>query len=303
MSLKELIINSYGADAYYETNKLKIEKIEKAKLKKQIIFLQRCIAHKIIPKSMRVRSPIQTRRGINVTDKYRFDLLLCAKNDAKSKFFQSLKQIPIILTSLTTKLSVEHMTKVKNVTDESERTAFYRWKNRLKLKFEKLFSENKTKQRVSTCTVKPVTLNLCNQPIPEHHRDLLNLGPKFVPIKPRIPYMDIISKTESTALKIKYETKDDTIPMKLRQDILRDLKMSKPPRCNLSSSQKTALKEIRDDNTTLTYPFDKGAGLVRIDRIDAISKIEEQIGNTKIIEEDPTPSLARKFRNTLRPLY
>ena len=148
-----------------------------------------------------------------------------------------------------------------------------------------------------------MTLNLCNDSIPDHHRKLLELGPKFVPIQPRIPYLDIISKTESTALKIKYETKEDTVPMKLRQDVLRDLKMTKPPRNNLTSEQRKALTELKSDSDNVIYPFDKGAGLVRIEKDDAIAKIEEQLGNTEIITQDPTPSLARKFQNTLRPLH
>ena len=91
--------------------------------------------------------------------------------------------------------------------------------------------------------------------------------------------------------------------MKLRQDVLRDLKMAKPPKNNLNSRQRKALKELKSDHQNVIYPFDKGAGLVRIDRDDAIAKIEEQLGNTEIITQDPTPALARKFQNTLRPLH
>ena len=88
MSMKLLITNSYGADTYQETIKLKTEKKKKAKVKNQIIFLTRCIANKIIPKSMQVHCSINTHRGHNITAKYRFDLLICAKNDAKSRFFE-----------------------------------------------------------------------------------------------------------------------------------------------------------------------------------------------------------------------
>ena len=50
-------------------------------------------------------------------------------------------------------------------------------------------------------------------------------------------YMDIISKTESTALKLKYDTKNDTASMKLRQETLRDLKTAKSPKTNLNENQ------------------------------------------------------------------
>ena len=114
--------------------------------------------------------------------------------------------------------------------------------------------------------------------------------------------MDIISKAESTALKLTYEKKESTDAMKLRQDVLRDLKMSKPPKNNLTKNQRQALKELKNDDDLSIYPYDKGAGLVRIPNPDAIRKIKEQIGNTEIIDKDPTPALTRKFQTTLRQL-
>ena len=59
--------------------------------------------------------------------------------------------------------------------------------------------------------------------------------------------MDIISKTKSTALKIKYDKKEETTSMKLRQDVLRDTKMAKPPKHNLTINQRKALKELKAD--------------------------------------------------------
>ena len=49
--------------------------------------------------------------------------------------------------------------------------------------------------------IKPVTMNLCNDPMPPRHKDLLDLGPKFVPTSNIIPYKDIVTVTEATALK------------------------------------------------------------------------------------------------------
>ena len=65
--------------------------------------------------------------------------------------------------------------------------------------------------------------------------------------------------------------------------------------------QRIALKELKADDKTKIHPFDKGTGLVKIPKDEAIRKIEEQIGNTEI-KVDPTTSLARKFQSTLRKL-
>ena len=47
------------------------------------------------------------------------------------------------------------------------------------------------------------------------------------------------------------------------------------------------------------YPFDKGIGLALLNDTDHISKIEEQLGKSKIIDYDPTNLLTGKFQRLL----
>jgi hypothetical protein len=77
------------------------------------------------------------------------------------------------------------------------------------------------------------------------------------------------------------------------------MKMAKPPRNNLTSNQRAAIKEIKNDTTVSIYPFDKGTGFVRIDKSDALQKIEEQLGTAKILEIDPTKTIATSIRSEL----
>ncbi|XP_065640437.1 uncharacterized protein LOC136073030 [Hydra vulgaris] len=125
--------------------------------------------------------------------------------------------------------------------------------------------------------MKEVTLNLCTDNIPTHHKKLLDLGPNFVPIPNKVPYMDIISITETAALKLKYSNKN-TDANKLRQDVLRVLKMHKPVSTNVDKDQFKALKELKSSNTI------------------------KQLEKSKIINYDPTQKLLRKVQNTLRNL-
>ena len=75
--------------------------------------------------------------------------------------------------------------------------------------------------------------------------------------------------------------------------------MAKPVKDNLNQRQRSALKELRSDQEISIYPFDKGTGLVRIEREKAISKIREQIGETQIINIDPTKKFATDIRKVL----
>ena len=300
-NLKEHIIASYGAGVYNETLKLKETKKAMAKNKNQFIFLQRCVKHRIIPKSLRIKCPVRNKRSNRIVDRFRFELLLSTKNDAKHRFFRFTKMVKDIENKLIEILSNEDMTLIRNVTEKSRELMFVRSKERLVKKFNTLKDLNVIKHgninKVNTL-VKEAVLNLVDDVIPENHKDVLNLGPKFVPHIKNIPYMDIVSITESSALKLEYSNKVCEAQI-LRKDVLKILKMAKPIKDNLTRNQRTAIREIKEDNEINIYPYDKGAGMVRIKKEDGIQKIREQIGDTEVIDNDPTDNFARDIRKEL----
>ena len=110
--------------------------------------------------------------------------------------------------------------------------------------------------------------------------------------------MDIISTTECNALKLEYNKEKNTA-QQLRIDVLRVLKMAQPVEDNLTREERVALNTMKKDEKISIYPYDKGVGMVRIDKEEAIKKIREQIGDTEIINEDPTPKFAKEVRSKL----
>ena len=64
---------------------------------------------------------------------------------------------------------------------------------------------------------------------------------------------------------------------------------------NLSKAQRAVLKQLKNDKQMKVYPFDKGTGIALLNDIDSISKIEEQLGKSKIIDCDHTNLLTGKF--------
>ena len=243
-NLKQHIIASYGAGVYKETTKLKEAKKTMAKTKNQYIFLQRCVKHKIIPKSLRINCPVRNKRTMRIIDRFRFEILLSTKNDAKHRFFHYRKMVKDIDDKLSIILSGEDITLIREVTEKSRELMFVQSKERLVKKFNNL--KGQVKQNVSvkipTTYVKEAVLNLASDEIPNNQRELLNLGPKFVPHTKEVPYMDIISTTESSALKLEYSNKVCDAQI-LRKDVLRVLKMSKPVEDNLTNEQRVALKK------------------------------------------------------------
>ena len=303
-TLKSHILASYGASVQKKTITLKEAKKDVAKSKNQFIFLQRCIKHKIIPKSLRTKCPLKTERSREIAKKYQFELLISVKNEAKRRYFKNVKEAEKVEEELRCVLNNEDMEIVKRVTEKSREEMFLRSKEKLVNKFESLRGNQPTTdqnaERPNTLVKDPV-LNLAPSEIPETQKNLLSLGPKFVPTSTKIPYMDLVTTTEASALKLEYEKKDKEAQT-LRQDVLRVLKMAKPVKDNLTREQRKAIKEIKDDPNISIYPFDKGTGLVRINNEEAINKIREQLGETEKVQRDPTDSYVKEIQTSLSAL-
>ena len=69
-TLKSHIIASYGASVQKKTITLKEAKKNTANSKNQFIFLQRCVKHKVIPKSLRMRCPLRNERSKEIMKRY-----------------------------------------------------------------------------------------------------------------------------------------------------------------------------------------------------------------------------------------
>ena len=95
-------------------------------------------------------------------------------------------------------------------------------------KFNELKKKRPPENNQEPRYVRNPVLDLVNDDdLPEHHQDLLSLGPKFVPSPKQIPQMDIITVTECSSLKLEYSNKMQEAQT-LRKDVLRVLKRAKP---------------------------------------------------------------------------
>ena len=114
-----------------------------------------------------------------------------------------------ICESLKRRINDEHFALIDRTTEESKEKEFTKKKNHLINKFEKLknSTEKKGKQK-TTSYIKQAVINLTDIELTEEQMSLLNLGPNFVPATKRIPFMDIISATETCALDLENSSKE-----------------------------------------------------------------------------------------------
>ena len=131
-------------------------------------------------------------------------LVVLAKNNAKQRMSFSLKKVEEIKLYLKNILSEEHYILIQNVTDDTREKEFLKKKEQLIEKCNSLLDKYSQHSNYKTNLIKPAILNLTKEVIPKHCESLFSLGPKFVPTNKNLPFMDIITPTESCALDMEH---------------------------------------------------------------------------------------------------
>ena len=109
-------------------------------------------------------------------------------------------------------------------------------------------------------------------------------------------YLDLIASIEDVALKIP-KAKAEELRWKVRQA----LEKSKPPKSNISKTERQAHKSLQDDNSIIILPADKGNATVVMDRVEYSNKLADLIGNdgSSKVKKDPTLKTERKLSEIL----
>ena len=121
-----------------------------------------------------------------------------------------------------------------------------------------------------------------------------------MPANKNLPFMDIITSTESCALNIEQTHKENEAEA-LRQNVSNILrqKLNLKIRSNLAKDERRALKELQKDGKLTVHEFDKGCGFAIVANDTAKEKIEEQLGKITKAKIDPTSRLTNKIQKKL----
>ena len=298
MSLKSIITAGYGYSIYKQTTELQHLLKKQSISKNQTVFLQRCLTHKILPKSFRRKSQVNTSSAKKKQNLANFVMLKEAKKAAWKNFHYFSQKISTVKTSLQTILSPEHKEIVFEACEKSRENNFIKTKKHLKNKFDSLCF-NKLKPISSSTLQNPYT-NLCPTPLTEGEIELLSKGPGFCITPKELPVLDILTITEEVALSL--EEKNNQTAEELRQDVVSILKHSKAPKTNISKRAQRTLHNLQKDPKYSVYEYDKGKGLVKIPTTEAKQKEKELTNHLESLKKDPTNTLVTKTQIILRPL-
>ena len=174
-------------------------------MKNQLIFLERCMANNIIPKSFRRKSPILSKKGKNLIEQYQEKILLLATNETNERMYKSTTKIKHLSNCLKHKVLDQDYETIISITDKTKEMHYIK-ETHLHSKFNSLRSATINNINSTTPvkkTMKEGVINLTEKELDENKIQLLNLGPKFVPTyNKQPPYMDIIQTTEICVLEL-----------------------------------------------------------------------------------------------------
>ena len=210
-----------------------------------------------------------TRKELATIDKQLIAVHLLASNSMKKEDWDKVDNI-------------SHLSMQGRITFNTERQ---------KKKFEKL-SPPKTEFDSSQTVV-----NLTKYQLTKNQISVLAKGGNFAVTPNSVPLEDIISSIEAAITSL-----PDSVAEEIRTESSRILKKAKSPKCNISYSEKKAIKELNAMNNILILPADKGSATVVMEMEDYKQKIRDILepNNFKKLQRDPTSRIIRQINNLVK---
>ena len=172
-------------------------------------------------------------------------------------------------------------------------------KNRHLKKFNNLLKKHQHQQPPTENTIEKSKwiVNLSSKTLTPAEENLLQNGLNYSITPQTIPTADIIAKVQTAIRTLPDEEEVENI--KAKTSLI--LQKAKLPKKNLPTEQKKALHSLREDNSNIILPADKGRSTVILNKQDYINKCQDHLNNgpyTKI-KKDPTESVKKEARQKL----
>ena len=215
-----------------------------------------------------------------------------AKGDAK-KDTESTAQ------SITSALSTNDANRILEQIKTNTQRVFNTTKDRHKQKFEKLIRKiQATMSPVDTPYVDKANwvVNLSSRSLSDAEKALLKKGLNVAVTPANIPATEIIAKVEAAVRQLDAEQADT-----VRRAVNGILQQAEPPEHNITKEMRDALKSLKEDESIIVLPADKGRASVVMDTDTYRTKMSTLIenGQYQLLNKDPTDRLTGKLSEKL----
>ena len=142
-------------------------------------------------------------------------------------------------------------------------------------------------------------VNLSSRSLSDAEKTLLKKGLNFAVTPGNIPATEIIAKVEAAVRQLDAEQADT-----VRRAVNGILQQAEPPEPNITKEMRDALKNLKEDESIMVLPADKGRASVLMDTDTYRAKMSTLIENGpyQLLNKDPTDRLIRKLSEKLLTL-
>ena len=268
------IIRIYGRTALRLIRRHERCSSKLARYTNHLTFLTRYIKNRVVPKDLRVRPPGER---IRLTQK--------ATGDAK-------KETESTAQSITFTLSTNDANRILEQIETNTQRVFNTTKDRHKQKFEKLIREKQAAVSPVDTKLTALLIYLLNLSLNDADITLLKKELNFAVTPANIPDTEIIAKVETAVRQLDAEQADT-----VRRAVNGILQRAELPEPNITKEMRDALKSLKEDESIMVLPADKGRASVVMDTDTYRAKMSTLIENGpyQLLNKYPTDCLTRKF--------
>ena len=301
MSVKLLLRSTYGDDITKITTSYQRCAEKLSKFRNHIVFNARCKRDRIIPESLRIKSPINTDQGRKIAERAGHQYVNERLRLANYKVRQLEDEMKWREIGLRRRLSNLDFERVCDMSKRNADIVFEAAKDRQVKKYKKLQAhEDRSSDFPTQC--RNFIINLSKHELNDDERKVLEKGLNFATTPKSIPRADIITGVE-TAIRqcksINVETAERT-----RAAVANVIRHAKPPAQNIRKKEAHAISTLRKNNAIVILQADKGNSTVVLDTDTYYKKAAAILDHSpfKEVKQNPTTKNEKKVNDKLKQL-
>ncbi|XP_030841919.1 uncharacterized protein LOC115924186 [Strongylocentrotus purpuratus] len=278
-TFKHHLIQLYGEPTQLIARQLQRDLVKSAKLTNHLAFLKRCRDSDTIPPGLQLKSSVDTPR---LSAYYTKPALTSPEN-----------------SKINQQLNPDDLSKVQSFNDHTAQLAFQTTKLKQIRKFDQLRPRKPI--RTNDPPIKDTVVNLSQHRLSQAEHQVLSLGLNFAVAPKKIPFSDIVQQVEP---KLRFLSKAAANDIRLK--ITNALAEAKPPKPNLSKVERSAIQDLRKNQSIHILQADKGNATVVMDQDAYEDKICDLLKDKETyskLKRDPTLANERKINQQLLTLH
>ncbi len=300
-SVLNIVYQECGKTIFQHARRMFVASENLVKQRCHLFFNHQCKESKILPPSLRIKSPVKSEAGESLARSYGFKFLSLRISDNHFKIKKFESDIDKASTTVKETCSDRLWRHIQRDLKLYKNTVFCKTRETHRKKMEKL-KRSQGGQRPNNMLVDKSkwVINLSKRTLSDDEQSVLQKGLKFAIAPKEIPVSEIIAEVEASVYNL-----DESAKSGIRNKVSHILASSKPPKDNLSKSERAALRDLRKDKDIVILKADKGNSTVIMDRSDYDSRLMRLLNDSAtyaVLKDDPAKTTETKLKNLLAPL-